>query len=180
MQFIFTPAAILTTILIFLVRVLSISMDTVRFMLTMRGKQGIAWVLGFIESVLFVVIMGAVLKDLSNVLYVVGYAAGFATGNVVGIAIEKRLAIGFSHIQIITKEHGFAVAEALRKMDYAVTEIPARGRNGSVTLCDLSVRRKDVPVIEKCTLAVDPAAFITIEEITPLRSGYWGTGSVRR
>jgi uncharacterized protein YebE (UPF0316 family) len=180
MQLIFTPTVILTALLIFLVRVASISMDTLRFMLTMRGKQGVAWVLGFIESILFVVTMGAVLNDLTNVLYVVGYAAGFATGNVVGMAIEKRLAIGFSHIKIITKEHGFAVAEALRQMDYAVTEIPARGRNGAVSLCDLTVRRKDVPAVEKCTLGVDPASFITIEDITPLRSGYWGTGSVRR
>ena len=42
MQLIFSPTAILTTILIFLVRVASISMDTLRFMLTMRGKQGFA------------------------------------------------------------------------------------------------------------------------------------------
>ena len=180
MQLIFTPTVLLTTLLIFVVRVASIAMDTLRFMLTMRGKQGIAWVLGFVESALYVVTIGVVLSDLSNVLYMIGYAAGFATGNVVGMAIERRLAIGFSHLKIITKQHGLAVAEALRKMDYAVTEIPARGKDGSVSLCDLSVRRKDIPAIEKLALEVDPEAFITVEDITPLRSGYWGTGSVRR
>ena len=180
MQLIFTPTVLLTTLLIFVVRVASIAMDTLRFMLTMRGKQGIAWVLGFVESVLYVVTIGVVLSDLSNVLYMIGYAAGIATGNVVGMAIERRLAIGFSHLKIITKQHGLAVAEALRKMDYAVTEIPARGKDGSVSLCDLSVRRKDIPAIEKLALEVDPEAFITVEDITPLRSGYWGTGSVRR
>ena len=180
MQLIFTPTVLLTTLLIFVVRVASIAMDTLRFMLTMRGKQGIAWVLGFVESVLYVVTIGVVLSDLSNVLYMIGYAAGFATGNVVGMAIERRLAIGFSHLKIITKQHGLAVAEAMRKMDYAVTEIPARGKDGSVSLCDLSVRRKDIPAIEKLALEVDPEAFITVEDITPLRSGYWGTGSVRR
>ena len=180
MQLIFTPTVLLTTLLIFVVRVASIAMDTLRFMLTMRGKQGNAWVLGFVESVLYVVTIGVVLSDLSNVLYMIGYAAGFATGNVVGMAIERRLAIGFSHLKIITKQHGLAVAEALRKMDYAVTEIPARGKDGSVSLCDLSVRRKDIPAIEKLALEVDPEAFITVEDITPLRSGYWGTGSVRR
>ena len=146
MQLIFTPTVLLTTLLIFVVRVASIAMDTLRFMLTMRGKQGIAWVLGFVESVLYVVTIGVV----------------------------------FSHLKIITKQHGLAVAEALRKMDYAVTEIPARGKDGSVSLCDLSVRRKDIPAIEKLALEVDPEAFITVEDITPLRSGYWGTGSVRR
>ena len=61
-----------------------------------------------------------------------------------------------------------------------MTEIPARGKDGPVSICDLSVRRKDVPAVEKLTLEVDPGAFITVEDITPLRSGYWGTGSVRR
>ncbi len=180
MQLILTPAAILTALLIFLVRVASISMDTLRFMLTIRGKQGIAWMLGFIESVLYVVTVGVVLRDLSNVLNVVGYAAGFATGNVVGMTIEKRLAIGFSHITIISKHNGSTLANTLRKMDYAVTEIPACGKDGPVSLCDLSVRRKDVSAVEKLALEIDPEAFITVEEITPLRSGYWGTGNVRR
>lgn len=38
MQLIFTPTVLLTTLLIFVVRVASIAMDTLRFMLTMRGK----------------------------------------------------------------------------------------------------------------------------------------------
>ena len=127
MEFTLTVSGVLWALAIFLIRVLSITMDTLRFMLTMRGNKTISWFLGFIESVLFVVVMGAVLDDLNNVLNIVGYAAGFATGNVVGMEIEKRLAIGFSHIKIVSKQRGLAVAEALRAMDYAVTEIPARG-----------------------------------------------------
>ena len=180
MEFTLTVSGVLWALAIFLIRVLSITMDTLRFMLTMRGNKTISWFLGFIESVLFVVVMGAVLDDLNNVLNIVGYAAGFATGNVIGMEIEKRLAIGFSHIKIVSKQRGQAVAEALRAMDYAVTEIPARGRDGSVTLLDLTVRRKEAKKVEDKALLTDPEAFITKEDITPLRSGYWGTGSVRR
>lgn len=158
---------------IFLLRVLNIAMDTLRFMLTMRGKKAISWVLGFVESVLFVVIIGSVLKDLNNVLNIIGYAAGFATGNVIGMAIESRLAIGFAHLNIISRQRGQAVAERLREATYAVTEIPARGRDGTVSLLDCSVRRKELKEAEALILEVDPDAFITVEDITPVRRGHW-------
>ncbi len=175
----FTWQVIGTTILIFLVRLLSITMDTLRFMLTMRGKQGISWFLGFFESVLFVITVGAVLNDMTNFLYIIGYAAGFATGNVVGMYIERKLAVGHSHISVISKTKGAEVAVALRDNDFAVTEIPALGKDGPVYMSDLSVRRKDIATIEKIVLDTDPDAFITIEDVTPLRAGYWGRQNAR-
>ena len=72
----------------------------------------------------------------------VAYAAGFATGNVIGMAIEKRLAIGFAHIKVVSKAKGTEIADALRESDYAVTEIAARGKDGMVSLLDINVRRK--------------------------------------
>jgi len=171
---IFTWQAIGTALLIFVVRMVSITFDTLRFMLTMRGKKVLAWIFGFFDSVLFVLTVGAVLNDLSNPLYIIAYAAGFSTGTVVGMAIEQKLAMGFSHISIVTKTLGDSVTKALRDQDFAVTAIPAVGRDGPVQMSSLTVRRKDVAKIEKIVLESDPDAFITIEDVTPLRSGYWG------
>jgi len=176
----FTWQILGTTLLIFLVRVLSITMDTLRFMLTMRGKRGISWFLGFFESILFVLTVGAVLDDMTNFLYIIGYSAGFATGNVVGIYLERKLALGYSHISVISKNKGAEVVKVLRDNDFAVTEIPAQGKDGPVCISDLSVRRKDIADVEKIIQDTDPEAFITIEDVTPLRAGYWGRQNVRR
>ncbi len=179
LQSLTSPQAWLGALAIFSIRVISIAMDTLRFMLTMRGRKTIAWILGFFESVLFVVIMGIVLTNLENILNIIAYAAGFATGNTVGMMIEKKLAIGFTHISVVSKLHGFALAESLRERDFAVTEIPARGKDGLVYLLNLTVKRKSVPDVEKFVLSIDPEAFITAEDITPVRSGYWGHGGLR-
>ena len=168
-----SPAAWLTALGIFAARLVNVALDTLRFMLTIRDKRGISWILGFVESVIFVVVIGSVLTNLENPLNVIGYAAGFATGNVVGMAIEKRLAIGFMHFSIISKEHSTEIADALRKQGYGVTEIPARGREASFMLIDCSVRRKEADNVEELALAVDPEAYITSEEVTPRRSGVW-------
>ena len=105
MDFLQTLSPAVGALLIFFLRLINYTMDTLRIMLTMRDKKLLSWVLGFFESILFVVVMGAVLNDLDDVMKIAAYAGGFATGNVVGMLIEKRLAIGYSHISIISREH---------------------------------------------------------------------------
>ena len=168
-----SPTAWLVARGIFFARLVNIAIDTLRFMFTLRGKSGIAWILGFVESVLFVVVIGSVLTNIGNPLNVIGYAAGFATGNVLGMAIEKRLAIGFTHFTIISRDHSTEIADKLRSAGYGVTEIPARGRESNFMLVDCHVRRKQADEVEELALAVDPKAFITAEEVTPRRSGVW-------
>ena len=175
MEIFLSPIAWLGALGIFVLRVLNIAIDTLRFMLTMRGKRGISWILGFIESVLFVVVIGSVINDLNNILNIIGYSAGFATGTVVGMAIEKRLAIGYVHLNIISRQKGANLADTLRNANYAVTEIPALGKDGAVSLLDCSIRRKDMKDIEQLILEADPDAFITVEDITPIKHGYWRT-----
>jgi uncharacterized protein YebE (UPF0316 family) len=44
------------------------------------------------------------------------------------MAIEKRLAIGYTHFNIISRNRSTEIADALRAAGFGVTEIPARGR----------------------------------------------------
>jgi uncharacterized protein YebE (UPF0316 family) len=173
MEVFLSPTAWLVAFGIFFARMVNIALDTLRFMFTMRGKSTISWILGFVESIIFVVVMGSVLTNIGNPLNIIGYAAGFATGNVVGMAIEKRLAIGFTHFNIISKGRSTEIADALRREGYGVTEIPARGRESNFMLVDCRVRRKEADEVENLVLSIDPEAFITAEEVTPRRSGVW-------
>ena len=168
-----SPTAWLVAFAIFLARTINIALDTLRFMFTLREKRWLSWVLGFIQSVIFVVVIGSVLTNLENPLNIIGYSAGFATGNVLGMAIEKRLAIGFTHFNIISRNHSTEIADALRDAGYGVTEIPARGRESSFMLIDCRVRRKQSDDVEALVLEIDPGAFITAEDIVPKRSGIW-------
>jgi uncharacterized protein YebE (UPF0316 family) len=130
-------------------------------------------VLGFFQSVIYVLAITSVLSHLDNPLNVIGYAAGFATGNVVGMLIEERLAIGHLHLQIVSSRRGTALSEVLREAGYGVTEIPARGRDGVVSMLSVSVLRKDVHKIEALVHQHDPEAFMTSEDVRPVRRGFW-------
>jgi uncharacterized protein YebE (UPF0316 family) len=173
MEFTLTTQALLSAGMIFALRVGDMTLDTLRVLFVMRGRRGIAWVLGFFQSAIFVLAITSVLANLNNPLNIIGYAAGFATGNVLGITIENRLAIGHANLRIISSRRGAAIAEYLRSAGYAVTEIPARGKDGMVTMLAVSVLRKNIEQVRSSVNNVDPEAFITAEDIRPLRHGYW-------
>jgi uncharacterized protein YebE (UPF0316 family) len=173
MQVFLDPAAWLGALGIFGLRVSDMSMDTIRMLFVLRGRKSLAWLLGFFQSVIYVVAISSVLTHLGNPLNIIGYAMGFATGNVVGMLIEGRLAIGHTQVSIVSSRRSASVVDRLRKDGFAVTEIPARGKDGTVGLLSVSILRRDIDKVETIVLEADPEAFITTEDVRPLRHGYW-------
>jgi uncharacterized protein YebE (UPF0316 family) len=162
-----------SAVLIFCLRVCDMSLDTLRVLFVMRDRKAIAWVLGFFQAAVFVIAISSVLTHLDNPWNLLGYAAGFATGNVVGMWIEGRLAVGHVQLSIISSRLGTAIADRMRAEGFAVTEIPARGKDGMVTLLSCSVLRKKVPQVRQILNEVDESAFITAEDVRPVRRGFW-------
>ena len=173
MQIYFSSQALLGAGVIFLLRVMDMSLDTLRVLMVMRGRKGIAWGLGFFQAAIFILAITRVLSNLNNPLNVIGYAAGFATGNVVGMWIEERLAIGHIHLSIFSPRRGAALVERLRTEGYAVTELSGRGKDGMVSLLHCNILRKNVERVNRIVKEVDEEAFITAEEIRPVRRGFW-------
>ena len=78
----------LVPLVIFFIRVGDMSLDTMRVLLVVRGRRLPAWLVGFVQSALWVVAVTTVLSNLDNLWNIAGYAAGFASGNVVGMLID--------------------------------------------------------------------------------------------
>jgi uncharacterized protein YebE (UPF0316 family) len=173
MEYLKDPHAYLFALLIFALRVGDMSLDTIRVLFVVRNKRLLVWILGFFQSLIFVIAISSVLSQLNNILNVIGYATGFATGNVVGMVIESKLAIGHVLVNIISSNRGAFIAERLRASGFAVTELAGRGKNGTVFELHVSVLRKDVNHVETIVLEADPEAFITAEDVRPVRRGFW-------
>lgn len=164
---------ILIILIIFLLRVSDMSLDTIRVLFVFRGRKGLAWVLGFFQSLLFVIAITSVLANMDNFLNIIAYAAGFATGNVVGMTIENRLAVGHINMTVFSPMAGPRIADALRNAGFAATEVSGRGRNGMVSVLHVAVLRKRVEEVEKIVLEMDQEAFVTAQDVRPIRRGFW-------
>jgi uncharacterized protein YebE (UPF0316 family) len=159
---------------LFFLRLVDISLYTVRFMMVVRGRKRMAWLFGFCQAFVYVVAIRAVLSDLGNWGKIIGYAAGFATGIVVGMWIEGRLAIGYTHLRVVSARRGVELAERLRGAGFAVTEVSAFGKDGMVTLLYCNVLRRKAAEVKRIAQEIDPDSFITAEAVRSVRRGFWG------
>ena len=170
-----TVSLLLSALSIFGLRLIDVSLGTLRMLVLFRGYRLLTWVLSFFQSLVFVIAVGAVLKGASHPIQFAAYAAGYATGTLLGMWLEGRLALGYSYVRVISPTKGARVASALRDQGFAVTELPARGRTGTVGMLETAVARKDVAEVERLVHQIDPEAFITVEEIRSPRRGYFRT-----
>jgi uncharacterized protein YebE (UPF0316 family) len=167
------PPFLTAALLIFALRVIGITFATLRVLMIVRGRKGPAWIFGLLQSLIYVVSLIWVLSDLGNWLIIVGYAAGFATGVLVGMIIENRLAIGYTNIRVVSPGRGIETAEDLRNEGFAVTEVSAQGLEGAVSILHCSVLRKDEKKIIDRIIHIDPEAFITAENVRLGQHGFW-------
>jgi uncharacterized protein YebE (UPF0316 family) len=164
---------ILAGLLIFVLRVTDVSLDTLRLLFVMRGRKFISAGIGATQAAIFIVAVAGVLRGPLNPFTVAGYALGFATGILLGMTIEERLAIGYMMFRIYSPTQGHTIAEALRAGGHAVTEFSAQGKDGRMTVLNCAVKRKDVSNVRAIILGVDADAFITVDEVRPLQRGFF-------
>lgn len=157
---------------IFGLRVVGISIGTVRVLLTMRGRKWLSAITGFFEVLAYVVAIGQVVQNLDNAWNILAYCLGFSAGTILGMWIEERLALGYATVRIISVDHAPAIAEAIRGAGHGATDGLAHGAGGMVGTVKVVVRRKEVNPVCKLVQQEDPKAFITIEETQAVRQGY--------
>jgi uncharacterized protein YebE (UPF0316 family) len=135
--------------------------------------QIVGLVFGLLQSIVYVTALGSILADVGNWMKIIGYSAGFATGLVVGMSLEDRLAVGFTHFRITSPARGLETADTLRSEGYAVTEVSGLGKDGAVMILHCSVRRKNEADLVQKIKGADPNAFITAESVRQVQHGFW-------
>ncbi|MFV1960458.1 MAG: DUF5698 domain-containing protein [Acidimicrobiia bacterium] len=154
----------LDLLIIFLLRLISVGMSTVRIVLLGRGRRGPATLLGFVESLIWVLVVARVLDGLDDPLRMVAFAAGFAAGTYAGSTVEEWLALGQSMVRVIAPVESTPVADRLRKEEVGVTVINGDGRDGEVRVTFCVVPRKKVSNILRLIRETNPEAYVTVDQ----------------
>src|SRR5688572_12415562 len=121
---------ILGALLIFFLRLCDVSLGTLRTLYVVRGDRLRAVPLAFVESLIWIIAIARIMKEVTNGNYfnMLAYAGGFAAGCYVGITIERWIASGWILIRVITRDDD--LTEAIRARDFGVTEVQSEGRHG--------------------------------------------------
>lgn len=158
---------------IFFARVCDVTLGTLRIIFVSRGKRNLAPLFGFFEVLIWIVIIGQLVQHLHSVTAYIGYAAGFAAGNFVGIWLEDRLALGTYVIRIIASENGASLIHSLHTAGFGVTRLDGHGSAGPVSVIYTIVRRRNVDQALGIIRKTAPEAFITIEETRSTEKGFF-------
>ncbi len=159
--------------LIFFARVADMSLDVIRILLLTRGRKWQASLVGFLEVSIFILVLNFVLQGgLTDPGKIIAYAAGFATGNLVGAFLEERLAMGFVCLQVFPPVTQVDELTALfRKEGFGVTLVTGEGRDGYRKILFLFMKRKNLPRALKVLNGHDPKCFFSVSDARSMRGG---------
>ncbi|MDD5331817.1 MAG: DUF2179 domain-containing protein [Candidatus Nanoarchaeia archaeon] len=156
---------VLIPLLIFIARILDVSLGTIRVIFIAKGYKLIAPLLGFFEILIWLIAIRQVLENLTNIMSYFAFAGGFALGTYVGMVIEEKISIGKVLIRITTGKSPKQLAANLQKMGYAFTLNYGKGLDGKVTTLHSVINRHDIPKIAEIIKKTNPHAFYAIEDI---------------
>ena len=160
---------------IFFARICDVTIGTMRIIFVSRGMKMVAPVLGFFEVFIWIIAVGQIFQNLTNPLNYFAYAAGFATGNYVGMLVEESLAMGLALIRVITQRDATNLIDYLRGAGYGVTVLDAQGKQGPGKVIFSVIKRKNIKDVEKAIHEFNPKAFYSIEDVRRAAEGTFPT-----
>ena len=162
---------IILPLLIFIARILDVSLGTMRIIFVSRGMKLYAAILGFFEILIWISVIGQVLQNLTNPITYIAYAAGFATGNYIGILIEQKISIGKIILRIITSKDITELCNFLQSKNMHYTLIDGSSNDDNVKILFTISDRKKLPLLINSLNIYNPTAFYSIEDIRRVHEG---------
>jgi uncharacterized protein YebE (UPF0316 family) len=162
---------VLMPVLIFMARICDVSIGTLRIIFVSKGKRNIAPILGFFEVLIWITAISKIMENLDNYINFIAYAAGFATGNFVGMIIEEKLAMGILMIRVFAHEKGQELVQILNGRGFGATVVAAHGARDNIDLIYSIVKRNELADVLDIITCCNPKAFYTIEEVKAVNEG---------
>ena len=171
---------LLLPLLIFLARIMDVTIGTIRIVMVSKGQKSLAPILGFFEILIWLMAISKIFQNLNSWPCYIAYAAGFATGNYIGLIIEEKLAVGIVKIQIITRKKAETLIENMKGAGYGVTYHEAQGSSESVSIIYSIIKRTEIQKVEDIVKTTNPKAFYSIEDVKSVSHGVFHPKSATR
>lgn len=167
---------LLLCVKIFFIRILDVSLGTVRTIVTIKGKTALASIIGFVEVfVWFVIVKEALNTPETSIFVAIAYAGGYAAGTAIGSVISDKFIEGNLTIQTILSNNNDDTVNSIRKAGYAVSVIDVKGRDEGQPkyLLFMEINKKRLSHLKKVIKELDDKAFIVVNETKMVHNGYF-------
>ncbi len=162
-------------LLIFLSRVLDVSIGTLRIIFVSKGRKYVAPILGFFEVFIWLLAISSIMQNLDNYVNFVAYAGGFAAGNYVGMQLEEKIALGVMIVRVITQKPADKLITTLNTMGFGITSVDARGSKSDVNIIYTIIHRNEMKKVVGIIKEYNPRAFYSVEDVRYVNEGAFPT-----
>ena len=156
METLVTLHPVLAALVIFTLRIIDVSLGTLRTISVVQGRVKLSVLLGFFETFVWLTAVAQALMGIEkNPLLMLAYCAGFAAGNAVGIQIERKIAMGIVVIRMFSSQAGGAIASALSIAGWRPTTFQGIGAEGPNTMIFvIAPRRRTSELLETAAQSI--------------------------
>lgn len=162
---------------VFFIRIIDVSMGTLRTIITVKGNRVVATTIAFFEALIwFLVVKEALTTDMKSLWIALSYAGGFSVGTFVGSFLSSKFIKGTIGFQVILSSKNNEVIEKLREKGYAVSVVDTKGQKSEAKyMLFIEINHQRYNELSSIIKKLDPKAFIVVNETKNVINGYFGS-----
>jgi uncharacterized protein YebE (UPF0316 family) len=152
-------------LLIFVARIGDVSINTLRIIYMLHGKKWISTILGFFESLIWIIAISQIFQNVDSIITYFAYAGGFACGIYVGMIIEDKLAIGRVVVRVIEPSVNSDLVEYLDANGYRYSNMLGKSKEGDVNILFTVIKRENLKATIGIIKKFNPGSYYTVEGV---------------
>ena len=174
-EFLASLHPILVCLIVCAAKIVEITIQSLKTCMMVKGQRLKAAGLGFIECTIWGLVISTLIGTLGdNLLLLVFYCIGYATGLFLGSTLESKIALGTSNLELIASDESTAKITAyLKENDRGYTVFEGRGSKEKMNMIFVVLPRKETPrVLKEIRKSCDNKVFVAVSEVSKYAGGY--------
>ncbi len=156
-------------------KILEITIQSLKTCMMVKGERLKAAGLGFIECVIWGLVISTIISTLGNDLYLLlFYCVGYAIGLFLGATLENKIALGTSNLEIIANaEITQKIIVYLKANNLGYTVFEGHGSKDKMNMLFIVLSRKGAAkVLKDLRRECDNKFFVAVSDVSKYAGGY--------
>ena len=166
---------ILVCLLVCCAKIIEITIQSLKTCMMVKGQRLKAAGLGLIECTIWGLVISTIIGTLGdNLLLLLFYGVGYATGLFLGSTIEGKIALGTSNLELIASDESTEkICEYLKENNRGYTVLEGHGSKEKMNMIFIVLpRREAARTLREIRAVCDNKVFVSVSEVSKYAGGY--------
>lgn len=156
-------------------KIVEITIQSLKTCMMVKGQRLKAAGLGFLECAIWGLVVSTIISTLGdNLLLLLFYCVGYATGLFLGSTIENKIALGTSNLQLIANDESTEkIVEYLKENNRGYTVFDGQGSTDKMNMIFIVLpRREATRALKEIRALCDNKVFVVASDVSKYAGGY--------